>query len=131
MIQRVLLSGRALNELAVFGEFMAEISSVKVTDDNNKGVPSPFILPESSVSWSALNSWKPASCSAESGVDPHSQVSVKHKTEDEEKSLFLLTNSCSSSNLLHSDLTLERNIPGNGARRRVSLSCAVSLREQR
>ena len=38
MIQRVLLSGWALNELAVFGKFMAEISSVKVTDDNNKGV---------------------------------------------------------------------------------------------
>ncbi|KAI4824540.1 hypothetical protein KUCAC02_013044, partial [Chaenocephalus aceratus] len=45
----------------------------------------------SSVSRSALNSWKPPSCSAKSGINPHSQVSVKHKTQDEEKPLFLLT----------------------------------------
>ena len=68
------------------------------------------------MSRSALKSWKPANCSAESGIDPHSHVSVKHRTEDDEKSLFLLTSSWSSSSLLHSERTLERNIPGSGVR---------------
>ncbi|CAB1427139.1 unnamed protein product [Pleuronectes platessa] len=76
-------------------------------------MPPPFVLPESSVLRSARKSWKPASCSAESGTDPHSHVSVKHSTEDEEKSLFLLSSSWSSSSLLHSERTLERNIPGS------------------
>lgn len=30
---------------------------------------------------------EPAGCSTESGIDPLSHVSMKHKTEDEEKSL--------------------------------------------
>ena len=41
---------------------------------------------------------------------------MKHRTKDEEKSLFLPTSSWSSSSLLHSERTLERIIPGNGVR---------------
>ncbi len=35
MIQNILLSGWAFNKLFAFGEFVAEISFVKVTEDNN------------------------------------------------------------------------------------------------
>ena len=36
VIQNVLLPGRAFNKLSVFGEFMREVSLVKVAEDNNK-----------------------------------------------------------------------------------------------
>ena len=36
VIQNVLLSGRALNKLSVFGEFDGEVSFVKVSQDNNR-----------------------------------------------------------------------------------------------
>ncbi len=38
VIQNVLLSGGTFNKLSVFGEFICEISFVKVTKDNNKRV---------------------------------------------------------------------------------------------
>ncbi len=82
-------------------------------------LPPPFILLERSVSPSDLKSWKPYSCSAESGIDPHSHVSVKHKTEGEEK-FFFPTSSCGSSSLLHREGMLKRNIPSNGVQ---SLCC--------
>ena len=66
------------------------------------------------MSLSALQSWKPARCSAESGISPLSHVSVNHKTADEGKSLLFPNSSCNSSSLLGSERTLERNIPGKG-----------------
>src|SRR4029434_2420386 len=54
-----------------------------------------------------MRRWKPVNCDADSGIEPHSHVSVKHRMEDEEKSLFLPTSSWSSSSLLHSERTLE------------------------
>ena len=81
-----------------------------------KQIPPPFVLPESRESQSALSSLKPASCSAESGISSLSHVSVKHKTEGEWKSQFFHTSSWSSSSLLFSKHTLERNIPGNAVR---------------
>ena len=62
------------------------------------------------MSLSALWSWKPASCSA--GINQHSHVSVKHKTADEEKSLFFPNSSCNPSSLLDRERTLGRIIPG-------------------
>ena len=68
------------------------------------------------MSLSALQSWKPARCSAESGISPLSHVSVKHKTADEGKSLLFPNSSFNFSSLLSSERTLERNIPGKGVR---------------
>uniref|UniRef100_A0A3B3HY65 SCAN box domain-containing protein n=1 Tax=Oryzias latipes TaxID=8090 RepID=A0A3B3HY65_ORYLA len=49
-------------------------------------------------------------------MESHSHVSVKHKTQEVEKSLFLLSSTLSSSILLQSERTLERNIPGSAVR---------------
>ena len=38
VVQSVPLSGRAINKLSVFGQFVAEVTFVKVTKDNNYGV---------------------------------------------------------------------------------------------
>lgn len=35
VIQNILLSGRAFNKQSVFGKFIADITYVKVTEDNN------------------------------------------------------------------------------------------------
>ncbi|XP_056284915.1 solute carrier family 26 member 6-like [Pseudoliparis swirei] len=73
---------------------------------------------------SALKPWKPASWKAESGIDPQSQVSVKH-TREEDKSLSLPTGS-----RMHSERTLEGNMPGSAVRNPRALQpvSPVSLR---
>lgn len=51
-----------------------------------KQILTPFVLPESSVIQSTLKSWKPTTMQSPVRV---CIVSVKHKTEDEEKSVSL------------------------------------------
>nr|XP_054603214.1 uncharacterized protein ndp isoform X2 [Nothobranchius furzeri] len=64
---------------------------------------------------SARRSWNPSKWSAQSRVCSLSHVSVKHKTEEEEKSLFRLISNASSSVLLLSERTLEKKIPDGAA----------------
>lgn len=72
------VEGFAMNEKMIPGEENSAVGPLSCS----------CTLPESSVSQSALESWKPASCSPESGIHPHSHITVKYKTKDEEKSLI-------------------------------------------
>ena len=74
-----------------------------------------------SILTSSITVWFAASTAKESGVASVSHDSVKHKTEEREKSLFVRMRRRSSSILLHSEWTLERRMLGRGERDPLSL----------